>query len=81
MLYTVRPLERIYTDFRSNEKDNRMTNSKDAKVEEELKEEILPHGRIVTRRDGENLIIDRINSTDMHDYLNKEYSPGSIMKK
>ena len=36
---------------------------------------VLKHGRVVTRRDGDNYVVQRINSTDMRDYLNEEYSP------
>jgi hypothetical protein len=45
-------------------------------MEAEYKEVLLPNGRIITRRDGENYIIERISSTDMKDYLKAEYSPG-----
>ncbi|NLZ83351.1 MAG: hypothetical protein GX915_06785, partial [Clostridiales bacterium] len=41
----------------------------------------LPNGRILTRRDGEKNIICRVNSTDMSDYLNVDYSPGKAYKK
>lgn len=75
MLYTARPLERIYAPpevFNHNKNVN--NGAEDSSIE--YKEVILPSGRIVTRRDGENYIIERINSTDMSDYLNTEYSPG-----
>lgn len=79
MLYTVMPLERIYTDFRGREAE---LNRKDEKfAAEEYREVLLPHGRIVTRREGENYIIERVNSTDMRDYLNAEYAPGTTVTK
>lgn len=80
MLYTVRPLERIYADpgvfsqrKQSAPKAGEINNS-------EYKEVILPNGRIVTRRDGDNYVIERINSTNMKDYLNQEYVPGKNMQ-
>ncbi len=78
MLYTVMPLERIYarpvsyTDIKQ-EKPREST-------EAQYREVTLPHGRIMTRRDGDNYIIERVNSTDMSDYLNQEYSPGKSMR-
>lgn len=75
MLYTVVPLERIYVD--QNAKDQAVKEA----TEPEYKEVLLKHGRVVTCRDGENYVIQRINSTDMCDYLNQEYSPGMIIKQ
>jgi hypothetical protein len=49
--------------------------------EEEYREVLLPNGRIVTRREGENYIIERLNSTNMKDYLNDEYVPGKNIKQ
>lgn len=88
MLYTIRPLERVYADpgvFRP--KKNADTkgvnygtiNSKEM-TDPEYREVILPNGRITTRRDGEGYVIERINSTNMKDYLNSEYAPGMSMK-
>jgi hypothetical protein len=80
MLYTIRPLERIYAnpDTFSDKKNNKPKAAEEA--EAEYKEVLLPSGRIVTRRDGENYVIERINSTDMQDYLNEDYVPGRSMK-
>lgn len=82
MLYTVRPLERIYATpvypGKPNTKDR--NNKTKEEVEEEYREVLLSHGRIVTRRNGDNYVVERINSTDMKDYLNTEYSPGSDYK-
>jgi len=80
MLYTVVPLERIYADPRREENNEGKNNQKEA-VEAEYREVPLPHGRVTTRRDGENYVVERINSTDMTDYLNEEYSPGKVIKK
>ncbi len=75
MLYTARPLERVYAApevFDHNRKEKISAQA----MEAEYKEVLLPNGRIITRRDGENYIIERISSTDMKDYLKAEYSPG-----
>jgi len=77
MLYTVRPLERIYATPRTKE-----TLKKEEKEREEAKyrEVMLQHGRIVTRQQGDDYIIERIQSTDMKDYLNADYSQGKVYK-
>ena len=78
MLYTVTPLERIfarpesYSDIRQERPVE--------KAEEEYHDINLKHGRVVTRRNGENYIVERINSTDMTDYLKEEYSPGKTIQ-
>jgi hypothetical protein len=82
MLYTVVPLERIYSDRTESILGNTHQN-KEEKIEEtdvEYKNITLKHGRVSARRDGENFIVEGINSTDMSDYLNKEYAPGSVLK-
>ena len=71
MLYTSVPLERVYKDF--SQPDNSNENV-------EYKEVILPHGRIVTKRDGDNYVIEKINSTQMSDYLSDEYIPGKSIQ-
>lgn len=80
MLYTVMPLERIYTDFRGREAELHKSGD-NSEAEEEYQEVLLPHGRIVTRRNGKDFIVERINSTDMNDYLNEEYYPGKIITR
>lgn len=75
MLYTARPLERIYAPPEVFD-PGKNTKACAGNSEAEYKEVILPSGRILTRRDGENYIIERINSTDMSDYLKAEYAPG-----
>ena len=84
MLYTVRPLERIYANpdtFDSGRhgdgnKFQAGSSSQDKTEAADYKEVLLPNGRIVTRRNGEGYIIERLHSTDMRDYLNQEYAPG-----
>jgi len=84
MLYTVRPLEQIYA-APNNNKNNKaengnIKNQSTENKEAEYREVMLPNGRIVTRRDGENYVIERINSTDMKDYLKDDYVPGKNIK-
>ncbi|TAH66937.1 MAG: hypothetical protein EWM47_09590 [Anaerolineaceae bacterium] len=74
MLYTVVPLERIYVD--QNAKDSAIK----SETEPEYKEVLLKHGRVVARRDGENYVVQKINSTNMSDYLNTDYAPGKVIK-
>ncbi len=86
MLYTVKPLESIYAPpgmfdpRRKGKVEGMQAGKQDGKqegtAESEYKEMVLPNGRIVTRREGDNYIIERINSTDMKDYLNDQYVPG-----
>jgi hypothetical protein len=79
MLYTVMPMERIYHNFMEKQQEN----TAKAKVEQEgeFREVLLPHGRVVTRRNGKEYVVERLNSTNMGDYLNDEYSPGKAIKK
>jgi len=75
MLYTVVPLEKIYTD-----RTDSLIKSKNSREESTNVERDgfgVEHGRIYTRREGENYIIEGIQSTDMQDYLNPQYSPGN----
>ena len=88
MLYTIRPLERVYADpnvFRAKRnEDSKGVNYGSLNSSEmnnpEYREVILPNGRITTRREGEGYIIERINSTNMKDYLNADYTPGMNFK-
>jgi hypothetical protein len=73
LLYTVVPLERIYVD------QSTKNQSKNEETEPEYKDVMINHGRVITRREGKNFIVQRINSTDMSDYLNSNYSPGKIV--
>ena len=78
MLYTVMPLERIYARPLSYT-DIRQERPKE-QPEAEYRDVPLQHGRLLTRREGENYVIERVNSTDMGDYLNDEYVPGKFYK-
>ncbi|HHX13305.1 MAG TPA: hypothetical protein GX731_10815 [Clostridiales bacterium] len=79
MLYTVRPLEKIYATPKTKKDIEKEEAERNEKTE--YQEIDLPSGRILTRRDGEDNIICRVNSTDMSDYLNVDYSPGKAYKK
>ncbi len=78
MLYTVRPLERIYARPAS------YTDIKQDKPKEtasmEYREVALKYGKVITRREGENYVVDQLYSTDMQDYLKTDYSPGKNIK-
>ncbi|BCJ95149.1 hypothetical protein acsn021_27180 [Anaerocolumna cellulosilytica] len=78
MLYTIVPLERIYSCrtesvIRGRRLDN---DSGEMSTDVEYKRIALRHGHIYARREGEGYIVDGILSTDMADYLDKNYFPG-----
>ncbi len=78
MLYTVKPLERIYARPASYT-DIKQERPKD-QAEAQYREVALRHGRVVARREGDAYVVEGINSTDMQDYLNEEYAPGKNIK-
>ncbi|MGN6713710.1 YlzJ-like family protein [Anaerocolumna jejuensis] len=75
MLYTVTPLDRIYTDRTESLIKSKRTEKKSTDVEQSSFD--VEHGKIYTRKEGEGYIIEGIQSTDMQDYLNPVYSPGN----
>lgn len=79
MLYTVMPLERIYSDRTESVfgKKTAQTNRNDNDVE--YKSMALPHGRVYAKRNGDDYIVDGISSTDMGDYLNPSFIPGTAI--
>lgn len=80
MLYTVTPLERVYVD--SNKKtEDKITAKNTSDNEEELKTYTLSHGRVYVKKKGDHYIIDGIQSTDMSDYLKKEFALGEKYHK
>ncbi len=83
MLYTSVPLERVYHNFREADKPTAGDGAKAKGTEEEngIKEVMLKHGRLVTKRDGDNYVIQKVYSTDMGDYLKDQYAPGSLYKE
>lgn len=80
MLYTAMPLERIYHNFASIQNpsmplpafpdDSTIFHTKKTTVE-------LPHGKVTVAHNGKHCTIESIHSTDMTDYLNKKYCPGT----
>ena len=81
MLYTVTPLERIYANqvqslIISRYKEDEIKNH--GTVERKCID--IQHGKVYARRDGNNYVVDGIISTNMSDYLNNEYTPGTIVK-
>lgn len=77
MLYTVVPLERIYSNQARSILDDYRVQSYKAEEKTEYKDIAIPHGRVYARREGNKYIVDKIHSTNMEDYLNNKYSPGS----
>ncbi|QHQ62161.1 hypothetical protein Ana3638_16380 [Anaerocolumna sedimenticola] len=80
MLYTVVPLERIYS-YRTESilVNTHQKEEKNEPTDVECGDIMLKHGKISTRRMGDNFIVEGINSTDMGDYLKKEYMPGAVI--
>ncbi len=74
MLYTIRPLERVYARPQSYT-DIKQEKPQD-KEKPEYQEVPLQNGRIYTRKSGEGYVIEGISSTDMGDYLKDGYAPG-----
>lgn len=88
MLYTVRPLERVFADPSMFDTKNNLKsdgtvagNFENKAIDGDYKEVLLPNGRIVTRRVGKDYVIERVHSTDMKDYLNNEYMPGKSYRE
>lgn len=77
MLYTVVPLERIYSYRTESILGKSKRNTESAADQTEYINLELPHGRLYARREEDHYIVDGIRSTDMDDYLNTEYMPGS----
>lgn len=81
MLYTVKPLERIYAAPETFDSSKRFSAAQAKETSaQEYKDIVLQNGRIVARRNGEEYVVERINSTNMKDYLNEEYVPGKSIK-
>jgi hypothetical protein len=83
MLYTVVPLERIYSyrteSILGNTRYPESAEGKDTAVE--YSNVPLKHGNIYTRLEGSDYVVDGIASTDMADYLNAEYMPGARIRR
>ncbi len=78
MLYTIMPLERIYSNRTQSILGNG-TGKEEVKAggEAEYQTISLNHGSVYARREGDKYVVDGIHSTDMNDYLNPSYFPGS----
>lgn len=83
MLYTVVPLERIYSyrteSVLGNARNPGSAEGKDTAVE--FRNIALKHGNVYTRIDGSDYVVEGIASTDMADYLNAEYMPGARIRR
>lgn len=73
MLYTSTPLERIFTDRNKKNEKGALDKEKEGN---EVKTIHLSHGQIYVKKNGDNYVVDGIQSTDMSDYLKKEYAIG-----
>ena len=82
MLYTIVPLERIYSNrTKSIITSKRNTSEKEDLEKTEFVNIALQHGQVYARRDGNRYVVDGICSTDMNDYLNASYSLGASISK
>lgn len=79
MLYTVVPLERIYSYRTESLIISKNSYEDKSNPDTEYKTVSLPHGRVYAKRHGDNYIVDRVTSTDMSDYLNPGYAPGMVI--
>ncbi len=78
MLYTVVPLERIYSNKVRSILDEYKVQGLMPQDEPSMFKDIpIAHGKISARLEGDKYIVNRVNSTDMVDYLNVDYSPGN----
>ena len=83
MLYTVVPLERIYS-YRTESilGNTRYPESVEGKATAVERRNIaLKHGNVYTRLDGSDYVVEGVASTDMADYLNTEYMPGARIRR
>jgi hypothetical protein len=79
MLYTVVPLERIFRDRTESVLGKKTAQTNSSEKDVEYKSMDLPHGRVYAKRNGDNYIVDGISSTDMGDYLNPSFIPGTAI--
>lgn len=72
LLYTVRPLERIYVDKNKAPDD-------ESKGKATTKERIFDteYGKVYTTQVDDEYIVSGIQSTCMSDYLDERYQPGA----
>lgn len=77
MLYTIVPLERVYSNTTRSLIDDYMVQAL-SPVETETQYIDIPiaHGSLSARRQGDKYIVNQIKSTDMSSYLNEMYAPG-----
>lgn len=77
MLYTVIPLERIYNNMTKSIIDEYMAQGLlPLDTSSDFKDISIDNGRISAKRQGDKYIVNRINSTNMSDYLDDKYTPG-----
>ncbi len=77
MLYTVIPLERIYNNMTKSIIDEYVVQGLlPLDTSSDFKDISIDNGRISAKRQGDKYIVNRINSTNMSDYLDDKYTPG-----
>lgn len=78
MLYTIVPLDRIYYNQTTSIVDEYKAQGLLAQDDtSEFVEFSITHGGITARREGDRFVVKQIKSTNMEDYLNPKYAPGS----
>lgn len=78
MLYTVVPLERIYSNRAKSILDEYKVQGLMPQDDSPIFKDIpIAHGKVSARQEGDRYVVNRIDSTDMSDYLNEKYFPGS----
>jgi len=72
------PLERIY----SNRTQSILVTQKKEGDESEVEHRTfsIDYGNVYARKEGDKFVVDGIHSTNMQDYLNPKYSPGSSIE-
>lgn len=79
MLYTIMPLERIYSNRVESIYSKRKIQETNNLNDSEYRNLSLSYGSIYAKREGDTYIVERITSTDMSDYLNPQYAPGTTI--
>lgn len=80
MLYTVIPLERIYTCRTESMLILSKETEKNEDTTVQYKNIPLRYGNVYARKTGDGYVVEKIHSTDMSDYLNEGYMPGTSIR-
>ena len=82
MLYTIVPLENIYSNRTKSILDDYMvanlsSGTPNSRTNTEFRNIPIAYGSVTASRRGDKYLVNQVKSTDMSDYLNEKYSPGS----